>query len=188
MLTATLGLLAEGSTFGELNIEQIAKRAGISRTAFYFYFHDKREVLIRLTEKVAEVLYAEADRWWSTTGDGAAELGPALGRVAEMYRQQGALFKAVVEVSTYDQAFAKIWRTVVQQFVDATERRIRIEQEQGRGPDAPARETAFALAWMTERTFYQSLVQGNWEIGALSEAMQAIWIRTIYGSLSTTEN
>src|SRR3712207_7614489 len=49
VLEATEALLAEGASFAELNIERIATRAGISRTAFYFYFRDKRELLVRLT-------------------------------------------------------------------------------------------------------------------------------------------
>ena len=51
VLRATEELLTEGATFAELNIEKIATRAGISRTAFYFYFRDKRELLVRLTDR-----------------------------------------------------------------------------------------------------------------------------------------
>src|SRR4030081_711105 len=58
VLEATEALLGEGASYTELNIERIATRAGISRTAFYFYFDDKRELLMRLTEDVAEPLYA----------------------------------------------------------------------------------------------------------------------------------
>ena len=35
--------------------QRITTRAGISRTAFYFYFRDKRELLMRLTEDVTEL-------------------------------------------------------------------------------------------------------------------------------------
>src|SRR4051794_9834961 len=65
VLRATEDLLAEGSSYAELNVEKIATRAGISRTAFYFYFRDKRELLMRLTAEVNQQLYAEADRWFS---------------------------------------------------------------------------------------------------------------------------
>ena len=46
VLTATEQLLGEGASYADLNIERIATRAGISRTAFYFYFADKREVAL----------------------------------------------------------------------------------------------------------------------------------------------
>ena len=58
VLEATEGLLVGGRSYADLTIEDIARGAGISRTAFYFYFRDKRELLMRLTEDVAEGLYA----------------------------------------------------------------------------------------------------------------------------------
>ena len=54
VLDGTERLLAGGRSYADLKIEEIATAAGISRTAFYFYFHDKRELLMRLTEEVSE--------------------------------------------------------------------------------------------------------------------------------------
>src|ERR671914_638535 len=96
VLQATEALLGEGASFAELNIERIAKRSGISRTAFYFYFRDKRELLMRLTSEVNDQLMAAAETWWS----GDADLREALARIAELYREHDALLRAVVEVST----------------------------------------------------------------------------------------
>src|SRR5207248_7315340 len=106
VLAATEALLAEGASFTELNIERIATRAGISRTAFYFYFHDRRELLMRLTEDVAELLYAEADAWWSGEGDGPTELDQALRAVIALYRDHDVLLRAVVEAASVDDAVA----------------------------------------------------------------------------------
>ncbi|HEV2754258.1 MAG TPA: TetR/AcrR family transcriptional regulator, partial [Actinomycetota bacterium] len=152
VLRATEELLEEGASFAELGIERIATRAGISRTAFYFYFRDKRELLVRLTEEVNAELLAAAETWWSGSGD----LRSALHAIASLYREHGALLRAVVEVSTYDEEIARFWRGLVGRFVDAT--RERIEGEQPRGA-VPAGPTAFALVWMVERAFYQQLVQ-----------------------------
>ncbi len=69
VLEATEALLAEGASFAELGIERIATRAGISRTAFYFYFKDKRELLVRLTEDVNAQLVSAASTWWSGEGE-----------------------------------------------------------------------------------------------------------------------
>jgi len=160
VLRATEELLAEGASYAELNIERIAKRAGISRTAFYFYFRDKRELLVRLTGDVNAELMAAAETWWSGGGD----LREALERIAGLYREHGALLRAVVEVSTYDDAVATYWRGLVGRFVDATQERIEAEQRASNGgpdPDRPARAMAFAMVWMVERSFYEVLVQGD---------------------------
>jgi len=124
VLEAAAGLLAEGASFADLSVERIATRAGISRTAFYFYFRDKRELLMRLTEDVADELYAVAEGWWSGAGDGRADLDRTIRAILAVYEAQGALLRAVVQSAGYDEPVAAFWRALMGRFVDATERRI----------------------------------------------------------------
>lgn len=182
VLEATEALLGEGAAFTDLNIERIATRAGISRTAFYFYFRDKRELLMRLTADVAELLYAEADGWWSGEGDGPAELERALRQVIALYREHDVLLRAVVEAAAVDDAVAGFWRALVGRFVEASRRRIEAEQAAGRVEPLPAAEVSFALSWMTERACYQRLVQGlDLDDEAFTAGLVRVWAATIYG-------
>jgi AcrR family transcriptional regulator len=175
VLRATEELLEEGAPFAGLGIERIATRAGISRTAFYFYFRDKRDLLVRLTEDVNRELLAAAATWWSGDGD----VRTALRRIGVLYAEHGALLRAVVEVSTYDTEVADFWRRLVGRFVDAT--RETIERE---GPDLESADAvAFALCWMVERSFYERLAQG-WPVdqSELVEALATVIERTVYGT------
>jgi AcrR family transcriptional regulator len=182
VLEATEALLSEGRSYGDLKVEEIATRAGISRTAFYFYFRDKRELLMRLTEDVADVLYAEADAWWSGEGDGPQALRRALEQVVTLYREHGVLLRAVVEASAYDEVVAGFWRALVGRFVEASRRRIEAEQAAGAVPDVPAQQTAFALSWMTERACYQRLVQGDdMADPEFVRALVRVWTGAVYG-------
>jgi TetR/AcrR family transcriptional regulator, ethionamide resistance regulator len=181
VLRATEELLQDGASYADLNIERIARRAGISRTAFYFYFRDKRELLMRLTEQVNDELYAQADIWWSGSGDPGDEMREALSNIAELYREHGVVLKAIVEVSAYDEEVARLWRTLMGRFVAATQRRIEAEQQVGKAAPAHAEATAFALCWMTERTFYQQLVQElSMPVEDVVEALCGIWVRAVY--------
>ena len=184
VLAATEELLGAGGSFAELKIERIATAAGISRTAFYFYFKDKRELLMRLAEEITGELYGQADEWFS--GDDAApedQVSGALSAIARLYFEHGPLLRAIVEVSTYDEEIAVFWRALLQRFADATTSRIVTEQEAGRAPVVPAAATAFALVWMTERTFYQQLVQGDpVDRDELVAALNGIWLRSVYGT------
>src|SRR5689334_19569769 len=157
VLEATEALLSEGASYADLNIEKIASRAGISRTAFYFYFRDKREVLERLTAGVNEQLMAVAARWWA----GDTDIRDALGGIALLYREHAALMKATVEVSTYDEELATFWRRLLGEFVVATRVRIEADQAAGTALPMPAEATAMALVWMVERCLYEQLVQGD---------------------------
>lgn len=184
VLTATEELLATGGSFQELKIERIATAAGISRTAFYFYFKDKRELLMRLAEDITAELYGQADAWFSgTDGEPEDQVSDALAAIARLYFEHGPLLRAIVEVSTYDEEIAVFWRALLQRFADATTTRIAAEQEAGRAPAMPAAPTAFALVWMTERTFYQQLVQGApVDREELVAALNGIWLRSVYGT------
>jgi AcrR family transcriptional regulator len=182
VLAATEALLAEGASFTDLKIERIATRAGISRTAFYFYFHDKRQLLMRLTEDVAELLYAEAEAWWSGEGDGVAQLSDALASVVGMYREHDVLLRAVVEAAAVDDAVAGFWRALVGRFVEASRGRIEVEQAAGRIGPMPAEEVAFALSWMVERACYQRLVRGgSLNDDAFVAGLVRIWVGALYG-------
>ncbi len=179
VIRATEELLREGASYAELGVERIATRAGISRTAFYFYFRDKRELLVRMTEDANRSLMAAAASWWS----GAGEIRGALEEVAALFRDHRALLRAVVEVSTYDEAVARFWRGLVERFVDATRTRIEAEQAEGRALPGPADATAFALVWMTERAFNQQAArEAPLADEELIDALTLIWTRAVYGA------
>ncbi len=184
VLAATEELLGAGGSFQDLKIEKIATAAGISRTAFYFYFKDKRELLMRLAEDITGELYSQADDWF-TGNEGAPEdqVSGALATISTLYFEHGPLLRAIVEVSTYDEEIATFWRALLQRFADATTERIKTEQEAGRAPAMPPAATAFSLVWMTERTFYQQMVQGApVDREELVAALNGIWLRSVYGS------
>jgi AcrR family transcriptional regulator len=182
VLAATEELFGEGASFADLNIEKIATRAGISRTAFYFYFKDKRELLVKLTEEVTVELYQQADVWFSGQGDPRLEIREALASVAQLYASHAALMRVIVEVSTYEEEVARFWRGLLERFIDATADRMRTEQEAGNAPAGDPRATAFALVWMCERTLYQQVVQQTpFDQPLLAETLESIWMRAIYG-------
>jgi AcrR family transcriptional regulator len=183
VLAATEALLSEGASYAELNIERIATRAGISRTAFYFYFRDKRDLLMRLTEEVTELLFQQADIWFSGTGEPEPELRAALTNMGALFAEHGVLLGAIVEVSTYDGDVAQFWRELLGRFVEASRRRIEAEQAAGRAATTQAHATAFALCWMTERAMYQQLAQHDpLPLAEVIDAMVGIWLRAVYGT------
>lgn len=176
-MAATEALLAQGGSYADLSVEQISAAAGRSRTAFYVYFRDKRELLMKATEAVVAQLYDEADQWWSGA-DGRRGLREALTDVPGTYREHGALLRAVVEASTYDEQVGDFWRAVVGRFVKATERRLVAE---GEDPGRAAGK-AFALVWMVERVLYQQVAGGGrLDDTALVDALVEVWERSVYG-------
>lgn len=177
-LAATEALLDEGGSYAELSVEQIASRAGRPRTAFYLYFRDKRELLMRLTEDVAGTLYAEANRWWSGTR-GREDVRPALAEILHTWAGHAALLGAVVEAATYDSEIGEFWRGLVGQFIEATERHlIDVGEEHG-----AASAKAFVLCWMVNHACYQQVERGgSLDDPALLDGLAEVLERSVYSA------
>jgi AcrR family transcriptional regulator len=184
VLEATGDLLDEGVSYADLNIERIATRAGISRTAFYFYFRDKRELLLRLTEDVVDELYRQGDIWFSGQGDAAEDLHEALGNIAAIYRENGAVLRAIVQAAATDDEVAVFWHAILDRFVAATTARIEALRATGRSAvREDPRAAAFVLCWMIERAFNQQLVLGQpVPEDALVAALTGVFVRGVYGT------
>lgn len=183
LLDATEALLAEGASFADLGVERIATQAGITRTAFYFYFADKRELLMALTADVNELLLEQANLWWSGDGEPAVRLERALTNVARLFGEHAVLLKALGEVASYDEQVAEHWQRLIGQFLEATEEQIREEQAAGLATCSNPSATAFALTWMTEGVLSQQILQlGLPADPQLIDALVEIWVRSVYGS------
>jgi AcrR family transcriptional regulator len=182
ILQAASDLLEEGSSFAGLSVEAVATRAGIGRTAFYFYFRDKRDLLGRLAREALDELYAEADHWWHGEGDGPDELRRFVQPTARLYLKHAALMRVVAEAAAYDEEVRLFWEALVGRFIDATCDRIEREQAAGRAAPLPARETATALIWMCERTLYQFARENpDADAAPVIQALTGILERAIYG-------
>ena len=99
--TALVEMLAE-RPFKDVTVDELARRAGLSRTAFYFYYPDKNEVLKECASDAAAEMYADADRWWHGEGDPRSLIRTAVQGVVDVYERHEHLMRVVQEVSTYD--------------------------------------------------------------------------------------
>lgn len=183
LLGATETLLSEGASFADLGVERIATQAGITRTAFYFYYADKRELLMALTADVNELLLEQANLWWSGEGEPAVRLERALTNVARLFGEHAVLLKALGEVAAYDEQVAEHWQRLIGQFLEATEEQIREQQAVGLATCSNPSATAFALTWMTEGVLSQQILQQGLPADPqLIDALVEIWVRGVYGS------
>jgi AcrR family transcriptional regulator len=182
VVQALEALLQEDVPYAEIGVERLAQRAGISRTAFYFYFRDKREVLDRLTASVATELLDAGGPWFTGDDTGADALGTALGRIAAVFSAHGPLLRAVVEVAAAEPRVGDEWRGLIGRFVAATARQIEAEQAAGRATASDPHATAFALVWGVERALFQQIARGaDVSLDAVVDALHGIWLRAIYG-------
>lgn len=185
VLQATEELLDEGNSYANLKVEQIATRAGIGRTAFYFYFRDKRELLMHLTESLVSELFEHSERFWrADPGDGIGDLGAVLDENCRIYLRHASVLRAVTEMAAVDDVVGEFWRGMVHRFIDANAQRIEADRAAGRSPVEHPAETAFVLMWATERSLNEwsrSYPDGDPE--AIVEALTGVWQRALFGQM-----
>ncbi|MFY9488409.1 MAG: TetR/AcrR family transcriptional regulator [Solirubrobacterales bacterium] len=176
-ILATEQLLAGGSPFADLSVGRIAEHAGRTRTAFYFYFRDKRDLLVTIMRRVASTLFDQADVWWSGTGD-PRDLRVAMQNVIRIYDERGPVIGAVVEASTYDDEIRRLWHEIIGRFIAATHDRIIADG----GTAEAARTKAHLLVWMTERVCYLRVIAppGDMAASELVEGLYEVWTSAIY--------
>ena len=173
--------LAESGPFRDLTVDEIARAAGLSRSAFYTHFRDKHDLLLAAVTDVADELYRMADRWWHGTGPPAERIRRALEGVVGVYAEQANLLRVATEVSTYDDEVRDIWMGIVDRFVEATADHIRSEQDKGLIPASlDPRGTAEALVWMNERCSYIYLGRGERGPEEVVAAMAPVWTAALY--------
>jgi AcrR family transcriptional regulator len=183
LLQAMEDLLREGHCYTELSVEQIAARAGISRTAFYFYFNDKRHVLMRLVERVSELFFVQGERWWDeSVPDDPVELREILTNALRIWREHAPVLRAIVEAASYDEEIASFWHGLMDRFVAATRDHLEDEARAGRGSGIDPEAAAWVLVWMTERAWYQHITRATISDEALIDALTAVCWRTAHGS------
>jgi TetR/AcrR family transcriptional regulator, ethionamide resistance regulator len=182
---ALVDMLGE-QPFKDVTVDGLARRAGLSRTAFYFYYPDKNEVLKEAAEAAAGEVYAEADRWWHGEGPPEQLVKEALAGIARVYCDHADMLRASVEATTYDKEFRAFYESLIQRFVQATADHLRRERDAGRLRSLDPVPIAEALVWMAERCNYAFLLVEGRPQSDVVEPLAAIWIHAIYPDQRST--
>ena len=177
---ALLRLLAQGKPFKDLTVDELARAAGLSRTAFYFYFPGKNQVLMAAATEIADTYFAVVDRWWSGEGPPEQLVRTALQGVVDAYVGHQAVARTAVEVATYDPEFATFYDAMLQRFVAATADQLRRDRAAGRLRALDPDVTAETLVWTMERCTYVQIGLRGRPPEEVVEALVGVWLHTLY--------
>jgi AcrR family transcriptional regulator len=187
-LTASLvALLEEGRRFGDIAIEDITRRAGITRAAFYYFFESKEQVLLAaMGEFSADIHEAARPFFESTSETPRPELEASLSAIARVRRVHEPLVRAFSEAAASDE---KVWSVLENLYEGAALRvaaritRIRAARRRPISQRA-ALSLARTLVWMNERNLYRlnrgPATKADWD--DLVESLTEIWIATVEGA------
>jgi TetR/AcrR family transcriptional regulator, ethionamide resistance regulator len=182
LLAALEEHLRESRSLDAINIADISRRAGVTRSAFYFYFDNKAAAVAALYEE----MYAEAfDAAAVLGGDGTVRdrISTAIRAIVTGWRQRTHLYRAILEARATSPAVRDQWDAFQQSYVDVVAELIDAEREVGAAPDGPdAHEIATALLDLNDRTLERVVrAPEDFDSDAHLEAVVHVWLASIYG-------
>lgn len=171
---------------GEISVDDLARGAGISRSAFYFYFPSKDAVVLSLIDRMVE--QAAAAREVASTrlaSDPAADCRASIEIFYEIFGAHRALVRAASDLNATNPEARALWSQIMEGWVvEVTER---IVEERGRGnamDGVPARDLATALVQMNERVLRALFIEEDPAVSEehAIEVLSHVWLSAIFGT------
>lgn len=179
---AAAALVAEGSTFADLSVDRLSRRAGMSRASFYLYFEDKAELVrgwhhaldARLDDVLAE--------WWEATRPGADLILRVLTELTSVHRDERFVVHAIQDLGARSPLLRRTRDDAFQRRATALRRHMVRGQRAG-WVDAglAAATTAPWLMAMVDRVM-QQVVPNEAIDGSLLEAGTEIIWKALYST------
>ena len=183
LLAAREERLAEGRALDEINIADLSRSAGVTRSAFYFYFENKAAAVAALHDE----MYAEGfDAAGVLDGDGtvADRIESAIRAIVTGWSRRTHLYAAILDARAASPAVRDQWEDYQQSYVDVVADLIEAEGVTGAAPAGPdAREIALALLDLNDRTLERVVrTPDRLDAEAHLDAVVHVWLTSIYGS------
>ncbi len=177
--------LLECRALAEISVDDLAQGAGISRSAFYFYFPSKDAVVLTLVDHVVEQAGDVRDRTMEhLAADPLAALRSGIEGFYEVFGAHRPVIRAVTDLGATNAEARALWSQVMEGWVTHVSELIEGERTRGAAPSAvPTRDLATALVQMNERVLHAIFIE---ETPAVRErevidTLAHVWRNAIYG-------
>jgi len=190
------GLIAT-KPLSAIGIDELALGAGISRSAFYFYFASKDAVLTSLLDSLEENLLAENADWYDG-GPAEPALRRSLQHGAALWSARGPLLSLIYQASDVPEPVLRFRARSLERQQRGAVERIERERAAGLAPAGPPSAAVLAAALIQLRTglLHQTFGPGNDQPAVengrlptdrdqLIEDLLAVMLRLLYGEVAS---
>jgi AcrR family transcriptional regulator len=169
--------------FREMTVNELMASTGVSRSAFYQYFNDLHDVMESLLKILQEEILNVDEPWLMGVGDPVGLMRETLSGLVDVCYERGPFLRAITDAATTDTRLEKAWMDFLSSFDDAGTARIEADQKQGLIPAFDANPVVFALNRLNAYTLIHAFGQHpRKQKEPVLEALEKIWISTLYGS------
>lgn len=185
-ILATAESLLGQRSLAEISVDDLAQGAGISRSAFYFYFPSKDAVVMTLVDRVIERADAARDRVLERqASDPRLALRDGIESFYAVFGAHRPVIRAISDLGATNPEARALWSRVMDGWVTNVAELIEAERERGAAPrELAARDLATALVQMNERVLHAIFIDETPAVreSEVIDTLTHVWSNAIYGS------
>jgi AcrR family transcriptional regulator len=184
-LLQALDELLREQTLEQVNVAEVSRRAGVTRSAFYFYFESKAAAVLALMAELYDDASEATDLLVKAEGDPEPRIRAVISRLFDSVEASPHTYRALLEARAASEVVRELWTAGRAEFAGMVAEMIGRERAAGRavpGPDAAA--LAAVLLDLNDNAVERHALGAGPPREQHVDALTTIWLRTIYGSSS----
>jgi len=172
----------QSSDLDTVNIAEIAREAGVGRSAFYFYFENKAAAVAALTERMIDETFAVHDDFINGDAPPERRIGQMLDGLIDTWQRHRHVFRAMLDARGASPMIREIWDSARESFVGSVAEMIRSDRTAGLARDgADAEVLAVLLLEFNDRLLERLSWGSELTPQQLRDGAADVWFATIYG-------
>lgn len=184
LLAAFDDLLREQS-LDAVNVAEISRRAGVTRSAFYFYFESKAVAVLALMSELYDDASEATDLLVKAEGEPATRIRTVITRLFDSVDRTPHTYRALLEARATHPGVRELWDAGRAEFASLVAEMIERERASGHAPPGPqAAALAAVLLDLNDNSVERHAIGGGLDRDHHIDALTHLWITSIYGSNS----
>ena len=182
LLRAFDELLREQS-LEQVNVAEISKRAGVTRSAFYFYFESKAAAAMALMQELYDDASDATDVLVKAEGEPGPRIRGVITTLFDSVDRTPHTYRALLEARAASPGVRETWEAGRAEFASMVAEMIERERAAGRATDGPdAAALAAVLLDLNDQAVERHAIGGGPPREQHIDALTHIWMSAVYGT------
>ncbi|GAB2888098.1 TetR/AcrR family transcriptional regulator [Nocardioides pacificus] len=176
-------LRESGGDLEPVNIADISARAGVTRSAFYFYFENLPAAVAAVSQEMYDEILSVTD---VLVGQGPPRerITTTIHGLVDIWDRHRHLYRALLEAHHSSPGVRGMWETGRRMLAERIAEMIEAERAAGTAPPGPdAVPLATVLLDLNENLLERLTYVADSDATGLADATIAIWLRSVHGHL-----
>lgn len=167
----------------EINVAEISKRAGVTRSAFYFYFESKAMAVMALMQDLYDAAAEVNEVLVKAEGEPDERIQSAITMLFDSVDSSPHTYRALLEARAASPTVRQMWDAGRADFASVIAGMIATERAADRASEGPAAEAlASVLLDLNDHALEGHSLGSGPPRDEHIQALTFIWLRSIYGA------